>query len=153
LAQAPPAGDPYDWAAHVEAMRRTAEGWLAHRQGRAQEALALMRAAAELEDTTGKHPVSPGSVLPARESLADLLYAMGRPAEALAEYEAVLAVTPGRLGALAGAVRSALAAEQSARGRELASQILAQCDPAAGWPEVTLARTTVAGQLGAGPER
>ena len=38
-----------------------------------------MRAAAALEASTDKHPVTPGAVLPARELLADLLMELGRP--------------------------------------------------------------------------
>ena len=58
-----------------------------------------MRAAADLEDTTEKHPVTPGPVVPARELLADMLFEQGQPAEALAEAERVLAVAPRRFNA------------------------------------------------------
>jgi hypothetical protein len=37
----------------------------------AQPAVKLMRAAADLEDSTEKHPVTPAPVVPARELLAD----------------------------------------------------------------------------------
>lgn len=49
---------------------------------------------AALEDSTYKHPVTPGQLAPARELLGDLLFELQRPAEALAEYEAALRVTP-----------------------------------------------------------
>jgi hypothetical protein len=153
LAQAPLAADPYDWAGLVEAMRLAAKGRLAQREGRSKEALGLLRAAAELEEATGKHPVTPGAVLPAREILADLLLEAGRPAEALVEYEAVLSSTPKRLRALAGAARSAVAANHHERGRQLASQILAQCDPAVDWPEVTVARGILAEESRGGSSR
>lgn len=146
LAQEPPPGDPYDWAAAVESMRQTAAGVLALRQGRREEALKLLRAAAELEEATGKHAVTPGPVLPAREVLADALQAMKQPAEALVEYEAVLATAPGRLRALAGAARSAVAAGEAEKARDFARQILAQCDPAGNWPEVRMAREILAPQ-------
>lgn len=55
----------------------------------------LLRAAADLEGATDKHPVTPGSVLPAREQLADLLLERGKPAEALREYELPVRAFPG----------------------------------------------------------
>jgi tetratricopeptide (TPR) repeat protein len=66
-----------------------------------------MASAVALEESTDKHPVTPGAVLPARELQGDLLMALGRPAEALAAYEASLAVAPNRSYALAAAVRAA----------------------------------------------
>jgi tetratricopeptide (TPR) repeat protein len=57
-----------------------------------------------------KHPVTPGPILPARELEGDLLLELGRPAEALAAYEATLGVEPRRARALAGAARAAEAA-------------------------------------------
>src|SRR5262249_19885370 len=82
-----PIRGPADWASQVESMRLAASGWLAYADGKRDEALSLARSAADLEDRTGKHPVTPGSVLPARELLADMLLDMNRPSEALAEYE------------------------------------------------------------------
>ena len=56
-------------------------------------------------------------MLPAREQYADLLMELGRPAEALAEYEASLAVAPNRLYPLGAAVRAAAAAGQPDKAR------------------------------------
>jgi hypothetical protein len=86
----------FDWATQVEIQRRAAAGWLARAEKKDAEALALMRSAADLEDSTDKHPVTPGSILPAREQLADLLTELGQPAAALAEYEASLRAAPAR---------------------------------------------------------
>ena len=69
-----------------------------------------MKEAVALEESIDKHPVTPGPVLPARELQGDLLMALGRPAEALAAYEASLAVAPNRFYALGAAVRAADAA-------------------------------------------
>jgi hypothetical protein len=66
-----------------------------------------MRTAAELEDTTDKHPVTPGPVVPARELLAELLLEMKRPADALKEFEADLVGSPNRFNALYGAAKAA----------------------------------------------
>jgi hypothetical protein len=100
----------YDWATQVEIQRREAAAWLAHAEHDNDGAMSLMRSAAELEDSTDKHPVTPGPVLPARELMADLLMEVGRPQEALQEYEASLKTAPHRLHAVRGAARAAEAA-------------------------------------------
>ena len=86
---------------------RTVEAWLHWKEGRTQKALALMQQAADMEDKTQKHPVTPGEVLPARELLGDLLLQVGKPSEALAAYELDLQRHPKRLNGLYGAVLSA----------------------------------------------
>jgi hypothetical protein len=106
------------WAGQVEIQRLAAEGWIARAEGRTEDARRLLRAAADLEDTTDKHPVTPGSVLPAREMLADLLLDLGEPAAALREYDASLATAPGRFNSLAGAVRAAEKAGDAAKAAE-----------------------------------
>src|SRR5205814_1761311 len=65
------------WTSQVEILRGEAAAALADAQGRRGEALQLLRAAADLEDTSEKSPVTPGSILPAREMLADLLLDKG----------------------------------------------------------------------------
>jgi hypothetical protein len=97
----------YDWATQVGIEHSSLQAWIAHAENRNEEAVRLMRAAADLEDTTDKHPVTPGAVLPARELLADLLMELKRPAEALIEYQTVLRDSPNRWNALTGAVRAA----------------------------------------------
>ena len=118
LAASPPAG-PYDWAGLVESLRLSAAGWLAHAEGRNDQAVELARSGADLQDRVGKHPVTPGEVLPARELLADLLAELGRPADALAEYEKTLALHPNRRNALEGASRAAEATGASDKARKL----------------------------------
>jgi predicted component of type VI protein secretion system len=46
-------------------------------------------------------------IVPAREQLGDLLLEMGRPKEAVKEFQLVLAQTPQRRGALNGVARAA----------------------------------------------
>ncbi|HVF61356.1 MAG TPA: hypothetical protein VNJ70_16225 [Thermoanaerobaculia bacterium] len=126
LRQAPPAG-PYDWAGQVEALRLAAAGWLARAERKDEEAVRLLTAAADLEDRVGKHPVSPGAVLPARELLADLLLEQGKGAAALAEYDAVLRSAPGRFNALYGAARAAELAGDGPAARQRYEALVALC--------------------------
>jgi hypothetical protein len=100
----------YDWATQVEIQRREAAAWLAHAENDHEGAMSLMRSAAELEDSSEKHPVTPGPVLPARELMADLLMEAGHPLRAFQEYEASLKTAPHRFRAVRGAARAAEAA-------------------------------------------
>ena len=87
--------------------RLAASAWVAHAEGNNEEAVRLMRSAAELEDTTGKHPVTPGAVLPARELLGDLFLELDQPTRALPEFETALRNLPKRFNATYGAARAA----------------------------------------------
>lgn len=98
------------WAGQVAIERMVASAWAAHAEGDITAALRLAREAADIEDVTEKHPVTPGALLPARELLADLLFDLGHPAEARDAYRAVLRRQPGRA--------------RSARGAALAAQAL-----------------------------
>ncbi|HEX5703229.1 MAG TPA: hypothetical protein VFX97_08540 [Pyrinomonadaceae bacterium] len=100
------AKDDY-WATQVEIQRLGAAAWLAHAEGKRDEALKLMRAAADLEDTTEKHPVTPGSIVPARELLGEMLLELRDPQQALKEFEASLRVLPNRFNGLFGAAKAA----------------------------------------------
>jgi tetratricopeptide (TPR) repeat protein len=117
----------FDWATQVEIQRRTAAAWLARAEHRDDQAVVLMRSAAELEDSSDKHPVTPGSILPAREQLADLLADLGKPAEALAEYEASLRSAPARFNSFLGAARAAEGAGQGQKAKSYHDQLFALC--------------------------
>jgi len=97
----------YDWRTQVSIERQIADAWVAFTEGKKDEAVALMRAAADLDDATEKHPVTPGAILPAREQLGELLLEEGLAKDALAAYEASLKRAPRRLSGLYGAARSA----------------------------------------------
>jgi hypothetical protein len=117
----------FDWATQVEIQRRAAAGWLARAEKKDAEALALLRSAADLEDSTDKHPVTPGSILPAREQLADLLAELGQPAAAFAEYEASLRSAPARLNSYEGAARTAERAGKKQEAKAFRERLLALC--------------------------
>ena len=113
----------YDWRWPVAIERQTAEAWLARSEGRPNEALRLMRSAADLDDATEKHPVTPGSILPAREQFGELLLELGRPDEALAEYEASLKRAPRRLAGLYGAGKAAKLAGDSGKAKRYFAEL------------------------------
>ena len=94
-----PAKSPY-WAHQSEVQRLAVAGWIARAEGRNEEALSLMRASAAAEETSEKHPVTPGPIKPARELLGDMLIELGQPAEALKEFEASHRVEPNRFQGL-----------------------------------------------------
>ena len=114
-----------NWSSQVEAQRRTVTAWLDLADGRTTEALAGMRAAADLEDSTEKRPVTPGAVLPARELLGDMLLETHHPADALTAYEAALRDAPGRFNSLAGAIRAAAACGKPDVARSHAKALVA----------------------------
>ena len=111
------------WRKPVSIERQIAEAWTAQAEGRGGDALRIMRAAAVLDDATEKHPVTPGVILPAREQLGELLLEMGRPREALGEFEAALVRSPRRLAGVYGAARSARLAGDAAKAKQYFAQL------------------------------
>ncbi|OLQ79073.1 hypothetical protein BIT28_14655 [Photobacterium proteolyticum] len=95
------------WAKQVEIQRLSALAWLQYYQGQHNQALLTMQSAADLEATTEKHPVTPGEVLPARELLGDMLFAMKKYPQAIGEYETALKRSKNRFNSLYGAAKSA----------------------------------------------
>ena len=135
----------YDWAMQVDIQRRAAAAWLAHAEGKNDEALQLMRAAADLEDTTEKHPVTPGAILPAREMLGDLLLEVSQPAPAMKEYQAVLRGSPNRFNSLYGAARAAELSGDPKQAKSHYQKLAALCYQSDGSrPELQRARTYLA---------
>jgi tetratricopeptide (TPR) repeat protein len=94
-------------AGQVEIQIKTIEAWTHFKKGGNDEALRLMQLAAEMEDKTEKHPVTPGEVIPARELLGDMLFEMKKYDEALRNYELNLKKHPNRFNGLYGAGLSA----------------------------------------------
>ena len=108
------AGEDY-FAQQIEISRLAVAAWLAHGKGKSDEALHLMRSSAELEKTTGKHPVTPGALVPASELLGELLLQLGQSGAALEAFEASLTIWPRRFNTLLGAARAASAASDRTR--------------------------------------
>lgn len=130
-----------DWATPTEVARREVAAWVARAEGKNDEAVKLLGAAADLEDSTEKQPITPGPVLPARELLADLLLDLGRPGEALKEFEASLRNAPNRFNSLFGAGGAAELSGDREKAGKFYSQLLNVCDRADGdRPELTAAK-------------
>ena len=55
---------PRTWSVPIEVLRLEAAGWLAHAAGQNDESVGALRRAADLEDATEKHPVTPGAIVP-----------------------------------------------------------------------------------------
>jgi tetratricopeptide (TPR) repeat protein len=106
------------WATEVEVQRLSTAGWIAFAQKNNADALKYMRAAADLEDRSEKHIVTPGRVLPARELLGDMLMEMGQPAQALKEYEASMQREPNRFRGMYGAAVAAEAAGERGKAKQ-----------------------------------
>jgi hypothetical protein len=100
------------WAAQVEIQILAASAWIAQAKGESETALKLMRAAADLEDSSEKHIAMENRLYPMRELLGDLLLEQQQPGPALTEYETSLVSTPNRLRGLCGAARAAKATNQ-----------------------------------------
>jgi hypothetical protein len=133
------------WADQLQIQSETATAWLTLAQGNSQEALQQMRQAADHEDRTDKHSVTPGVILPARELLGDMLLELKQPAPALVEFEATLGTAPNRFNALSGAAHAAELSGDNAKARTYYAKLLTLCDHADGdRPELKAAQTFLA---------
>ena len=142
IRQSLPATRDYDWAGSIGAQLEAVRALIAYAEGRQDEGLRLLAVAADHEDAVDKHPVTPGSLLPVREILADLLFENGSAPEALKQYAAVLKLAPRRFNATAGAARAAAKAGDSTHARAHALQLLEIAkDAETPRPELAWART------------
>jgi tetratricopeptide (TPR) repeat protein len=112
------------WATEVEISRVAVAAWTALAQGKQDEALALMRHAAEVEDRNEKHIVTPGRILPARELLGDMLLQLKRPAEALKEFETVQTREPERFRSYNGAAQAAMQSGDKAKAKRYFTKLV-----------------------------
>ncbi|MEW5756070.1 MAG: hypothetical protein AB1810_07175 [Pseudomonadota bacterium] len=105
------------WAGQTDVQIMTVNAWIALAEHRHDEAVRLMRAAADAEEASDKHPVTPGNVLPSRELLAEMLLRLNQPAQAFTEFERSLKRDPNRFRGIYGAARAAEASgnRQAAR--------------------------------------
>ena len=133
------------WSEQVDIQRQVTSAWVLYAEGRHDEALKAMSAAADAEDKTDKHPVTPGVPRPARELYGVMLLERGSAKEALVAFEATLAKEPNRLGAYVGAARAAGTMGDSARARQYWAKVVEQtADADATRPEIAEARAFMA---------
>jgi hypothetical protein len=138
------ANDSY-WSDQVDIQREIATAWMALADGKREDALAQMRSAADHEDKTDKHNVTPGVILPARELLAEMLLELKQPSGALVEFEAALHMAPNRFNALSGAARAAKLSGDNAKAKTYYAKLLSICEHADGdRPDLQNARSLLA---------
>jgi tetratricopeptide (TPR) repeat protein len=101
-----------------------AKAWLAHAEGRHDEAVRLLRSIADKEE--GEAESSQG--VPAHEMIGDMLLEANRPGEALAEYQAALKSDPGRFNSLYGAAHAAELAGKHDKANEYYSALVKNCE-------------------------
>src|SRR5262249_50491223 len=104
-----------------------------------------MSAAADAEDKTEKHPVTPGAPAPARELLGQMLLERGMPHEALSAFEATLKKEPNRFNATAGAAKAAQRLGDKTKAKEYFQKLMALASNAdSARPDLSAAREFLA---------
>ena len=112
------------WATEVEVQRLAIAGWIALAQGKEDDALKFMRAAADVEDKNEKSIVTPGRIVPARELLGEMLLELKQPAPALKEFEASQVREPNRFRGHYGAARAAEAAGDRSKAADYYAKLM-----------------------------
>ena len=118
------AKDPY-WSEIVDIQRQIATAWVLSAEGKNDDALAAMSAAADAEDKTEKHAVTPGPLAPARELYGVMLLERGMAKEAVAAFEATKAKEPNRFHGYAGAAQAAEKMGDKLKAKENYEKLLA----------------------------
>ena len=130
-------------AEYMNGPQDEAEAWALFAEGKNNEALRILRGAADRQDKVGKGEVE----IPAREMLADMLFQMKRPQDALVEYEKSLRTDPNRFNGLYGAAQAAELSNQPQKAANYKAQLLKnRTGPDVDRPELT----QVSQQMGAG---
>jgi hypothetical protein len=117
------AKDAY-WSEQVDIQAQVASAAVLYAEGKHDDGLTAMSAAADAEDKTEKHPVTPGVPKPARELYGVMLLERGMAKEALAAFEATLKKEPNRLGAYVGAAKAAEKSGDKVKAREYSHKIV-----------------------------
>jgi hypothetical protein len=132
------------WVEQIGIQIDVVRGFAAFKAGQTDAGIAGLQKAAEREDASEKHAVTPGPLLPARELLATALLERGDAAGALREFEAVLRKEPNRLRAMAGAGVAAERAGDAQKARDYDGRVSRQTAQAdVGMPGLKLAQQSV----------
>ena len=132
------------WATEVEVSRLGVAAWTALALGKHDEALGLMRSAADIEDKNEKHIVTPARIAPAREMLGEMLLELKRPSEALKEFEASHVREPERFRGYWGAAQAAAQSGDKAKARRYFARLVELAGEGATRPELAQARAFLA---------
>jgi hypothetical protein len=110
---------------------KISNAWIKLAEDKQSDAIAMMTDAADMEDATAKHPVTPGEVIPARELLGDMYLEINNPVKALESYEADLKTHPNRFNGLYGAGLAADKSGDRKKALQYYSQLLNITKPSA----------------------
>ena len=133
------------WADRTEEQIYAVSAWVALAEGAREQAVKLMRAAADGEDASVKHVAMENRLYPMRELLADLLLEMGQAGPALREHEASLKETPNRYRGFYGAARAAEASGDRQKAVDYFGKLVALAKNAdTARPELARARAYLA---------
>src|SRR4029453_9565277 len=113
--------------AEMDVARDELRAWVAFARGQRDDAVRLMRGAADRQDARGKGEVE----IPAREMLADILLELDRPGDALVEYERSMTIDPNRFDGLFGAAVAAEKADKLEIARKHYTRLLQNCEGSA----------------------
>jgi len=133
------------WAEQVEIQRSAAAAWVMFAEGKKDEALKLMRSAADREDASQKDVAMENRLWPMRELLGELLLAMNEPAQALKEFEASLGSARNRYRGFYGAAVAAKRSGDAQKAKGYYEKLVALCSYADGErPELAEAKRYLA---------
>jgi len=140
------AKDAY-WAARSEEQILSVSAWVAFSEGSREQAVKLMRSAADGEDGSVKNVAMENRLYPMRELFAELLLETGQPAPALREFEAALKENPNRYRGLYGAARAAQeSGDRQKAGTYYAKFVAVSAKADTDRPEIAQAKTFLATQ-------
>jgi hypothetical protein len=132
------------WVEQIDIQAEVVRGAATCAAGQHAEGMEILRKAAAREDATQKHAVTPGLLLPAREVLAETILIWGKPADALREFEAVLAKEPNRYRAFAGAAQAAGRAGDAKKAAYYSARVVELTDNAdSPRPEIAQAKRVI----------
>jgi hypothetical protein len=111
------------WVEEIDIQANLVQAMAQCAEDNREECLVMLRKAADREDASEKHVVTPGRLMPAREVLAYALLDARDAEAALREFETVMEQEPNRLVAYAGAAEAADRAGDPAKAREYAAKV------------------------------
>jgi tetratricopeptide (TPR) repeat protein len=132
------------WSEIVDIQQQVAAAWVLYAEGKHDEAIRAMSAAADAEDKTEKHVVTPGPLAPARELYGYMLLDRGMAREALAAFELTQEKEPNRYHGFAGAAQAAEQLGDKAKAKANYEKLIALVGEANDRAEIRAARRFLA---------